>query len=178
MKNLSVLLLIIIILSALFIFTRSFLPVVRVEGESLFWRDFSKNRAGLKQFRELSKENISDLDIEKGVILAFIENTLIQKELKLRGRGEEDVQKLIRSTVSDEELSNLEDAVARLYDWSLDDFKKFILYPQSRRLLIMEEFQKENIEPDQWLENSLSANRISIYLPRWKWEDGEVQRRY
>ena len=42
----------------------------------------------------------------------------------------------------------------------------------------MEEFQKENIEPDQWLEKSLSAARISIYLPRWKWEDGEVQRRY
>ena len=177
-KNLLVTLFIIIILSVLFIFARSFLPVVRVEGESLLWRDFSKNRAGLMQFRELSQENISDLELEKGVILAFVENILIQKELELRGKGEEDVQRVVRSAVSEEELGNLENAVARLYGWSLDDFKKFILYPQSRRLLMMEEFQKENVNPDQWLEKSLNAAKISIYLPRWRWEEGEVRERY
>lgn len=177
-KNLSVILLIIIILSALFIFARSYLPVARVEGKSLLRRDFSKNRDGLMQFRELSQENISDLDIEKGVILAFVENILIQKDLELRGRGEEDVQRVVRSAVSEEELGNLESAVARLYGWSMDDFKKFILYPQSRRLLMMEEFQKENVNPDQWLEKSLSEAKISIYLPRWKWEGGEIKARY
>lgn len=177
-RNLPAIILIIIILSALFIGARSYLPVVRVEGENLLWRDFSKSKAGLMQFRELSRENVSDLDIEKGIILDFAENVLVRQELERRGKGREDTERIIDSAISRNELSNLEDAVVKLYGWSMKDFEKFILHPQSQRILMIEELQKENINPDEWLEKSLLEAKISIYLPRWKWQDGEIKERY
>ena len=78
-KKLIVLVFSLIILSVLFIKVRSSLPVARGDGENLSWQDFSVHKSGLARFRDLNKENVSDGDIERGVLLSFIEDALVKK---------------------------------------------------------------------------------------------------
>lgn len=169
---------ILMILAAVFFQVRESFGVIRVENQKILYRDLALNRRGLLQFRDLGKENISDLDIERGVVLNFVEDILIQKELEKRGGGGRDWEKIVSETLAGKDLAKLEDNVSRLYGWSFEDFKKLILLPQSRRLMLAEEFEKENIDPDAWLEKRKKEAKISIYLLRWKWEDGEVKARY
>src|SRR3990167_4586318 len=81
-KKLVVLIMGLIVLTALFLRIRSSLPVLRVEGENFHWEDFSKIKSGLARFRDLNKDNVSDLDIERGVLMSYVEDTLIKKELE------------------------------------------------------------------------------------------------
>ena len=176
-KRLVILIFSLIILTALFFRVRSSLPTVRVEGESLRWEDFSAHRSGLLRFRDLNKENVSDKEVEEGVIVAFIQDVLVKKELERRGRGEEDARQIVMDELGEEKLKEVEDATGQLYGLTLEDFEKYILLPQARRMLLAQEFAGEE-NPDEWLEKSFNEAKISVYLLRWKWNDGELKERF
>ncbi|KKT61866.1 hypothetical protein A2W48_01175 [Candidatus Giovannonibacteria bacterium RIFCSPHIGHO2_12_44_12] len=177
-KKLVVLIMGLIVLTALFLRIRSSLPVLRVEGENFHWEDFSKIKSGLARFRDLNKDNVSDLDIERGVLMSYVEDTLIKKELEKRGNGNDIVEKMVSGTISPEERGKIENATAQLYGWTIEDFEKIVLAPQARRTLLDEELQKENTDFETWLEKSQKEAKISIYLWRWKWSGTEVKERF
>ncbi len=162
------------------IFTRgqSLVPALKVEGETLTLADFFKDRDGLVRFRNLNKEKVSDPELEEGVINSFIENALVKKELSRRGIGEHEVEKYVSGSLRPEDEANLSAATEKIYAWSVEDFKRFILYPQARQLMLVREFSRDKIDGASWLENAKKDAKISIYLPRWKWEGGEIKGRY
>ena len=166
------------VFSSIFIYGQNFIPAVRVNGEVLSYADYFKNLDGLLRFNSLQPEPISNLDMERVAINSFLEDVFMRQELSRRGKGEADVDKFVYATVKEEDLANLSQATGQLYGWSVADFKKFVLYPQARRIILSQEFEKEKADPAAWLEKSVNEAKISIYLPRWKWGDGEVRRRY
>lgn len=177
-RKLVVILLVLIISTALFFKVRSGLPIVRGEGQTLTWEDYSRHKAGLMKFRDLSRENVSDEDIEKGVILTFAKDSVIRKELENRGKREDDVRRVISENIDDEELKNLEDATSQLYGWTVADFEKYILLPQARESLLLEEIEDSGEDPMTWLDKSMSEASMAIYLFSWQWEGGEVIERF
>jgi len=44
--------------------------------------------------------------------------------------------------------------------------------------MLTEEFQKDKLDAASRLDQSFQTAKISVYLPRWKWENGEFGRRY
>lgn len=177
-KKLIITIFALIILSALFIRVRASLPVARVEGASLLWEDFSKHRDGLARFRDLNKESISDSDIERGVIFSFIENTLIAQELERRGKREDDARRVIYENIDESEFEKIEAATGQLYGWSISDFEKFVIYPQARRTMLADELDGERADFGAWLEKSMDEAKISVYLWRWGWKNGELKERF
>ena len=162
------------------IFTRgqNLVPAAKVDGETLTLANFFKDRDGLVRFRNLNKEKVSDPELDEVVINSFIENALIKKELSRRGIGEAEVEKYVSGSLGPGDEANLSAATEKIYAWSVEDFKRFILYPQARQLMLVREFSREKIDGASWLENAKKEAKISIYLPRWKWEEGEVRARY
>ncbi|MBI2023903.1 hypothetical protein HYT00_00700 [Candidatus Giovannonibacteria bacterium] len=177
-RKLVVSLLCLILLTALFFKVRNSLPVLRAQGVNLSYENFKKNKEGLVRFRDLNRENASDLDIEKGILLSLIEDAFIKNELKKAGSSSETEDKIVNGTISERDSVKLEKSIGDLYGWTVEDFKNFVLYPQARRILWMEELQKEKRDPQKWLEKSMSEANISIYLLRWKWSDNELKRRF
>ena len=177
-KKATIIIFSLIILTALFLRVRSSLPILKVKGESLRWEDFSKNKEGLVRFRDLSKNSASNDDIGKGVLLSFIENTLVRKELESVGIKDTDAEKMADGVISGEGRDKIEAASLQLYGWTTEDFGKFVLIPQARRNLLDDEFQRKNIDFESWLEKSLPEARISIYLFRWKWSGSDIVKRF
>lgn len=177
-KNNLVLFFLIVVISGVLIWSKSFIPALRVDGAKLNVEEFYKDRDGLIQYRNLAKEHTSEIDIEQGVINSFIEDALIKAELDRRGKTEQEIDKMVEEGINSQSLSGFYEAARRLYNWNESDAKKFILFPQARKILIADEFQKENINADDWLQAKLASAKISIYLPRWKWEGGALKRRY
>ena len=190
---------IIFIISAVLIFGQQIFPAVKASGGSFSFKDFYRDRDGLAANRDLTSEAdltvkaVSDLDLEKGVINSFVEDSLISSELQRRGKNQSDIEKLISDNIKPENLGKIEEATKKLYGWSVDDFKKFILYPQARRQILEVEFNKsphlpagysgrwgdkDKIDFDAWLGRAKKKAMVSIYLPRWRWVSGEVEGRY
>jgi hypothetical protein len=170
--------LIVTLASFLLILGQRFFPAVRVEDEVFSYASFYKERDGLSHFKNINKEKISDPDLEKVLINSLIEDALLKIELRRRNKSDSEIEKFVFENIKEEDLLKLAEATERLYNWSVKDFKEFILFPQARRILLVQEFEKEKIDADEWLEKSLKSATISIYLPRWKWENGEVKQRY
>ena len=140
MKNSQKIWLAVILISAVFVYGQALAPVLRVNGETLSWRDFFKRLDGFSRYKVLSGQKISDLDLERGVLLSFTEEALIKEELSLRGISDGDVEKFVAGKGNAADIPNL-DAASRL-------------------------------------DQSFQTAKISVYLPRWKWENGEFGRRY
>lgn len=168
----------VILISAVFIYGQALAPALRVNGETLSWGDFFRRLDGFSRYRTLSSQKVSDLDMERGILLAFAEEALIKEELARRGRSEGEAEKFVADKVNAADIPNLDAATRRLYGWGFEDFKKFVLYPQARRLMLVQEFQKDKRDAASWLDQSLQRAKISVYLPRWKWESGEFRQRY
>ncbi|MDP3762733.1 MAG: hypothetical protein Q8Q97_01495 [bacterium] len=178
MKNSQKIWLAIILISAVFVYGQALVPALRVNGETLSWRDFFRRLDGFSRYKVLSDQKISDLDLERGVLLSFTEEALIKGELSLRGISDGDVEKFVAGKVNAADIPNLDAASRRLYGWGFEDFKKLVLYPQARLLMLMEEFSAQGGDAASRLDQSLQTAKISVYLPRWKWSGGEFERRY
>lgn len=167
-----------IVLTAFFLRVRSSIPVLRVDGININREDFLEAKGGLLRFRDLNKNDVSDSEIERGVLLSFIGDYLVRKELEKRGKSDDIIKNIVDGTISKDVEDKVETATSQLYGWSIDEFEKIVLAPQARRTLLDEELRKENSNLESWLEKSLKEARISIYLLRWKWSDGEVKERF
>lgn len=177
-KKLILFILGLILLTALFLRVRSSLLVLSVNGEMLKWEDFNSVKLGYSRFRDLNKSNVSDEDIEKGIMFSFVEDVLIKKELEKSGRGREIIDKMVEGSIRDADQEKISDATSRLYGWTLGEFKKIVLEPQARRNLIDEEFRVKNIDFTSWLEKSMLEADVSVYFLRWKWSGSEFIRRF
>ena len=177
-KNFLALIFILIIFSALFLKVRASLPVVRADGVTLSREDFADKRAGFLRFAELNREKLTAGEIERGIALAFIEESLIRNEIEKRGKRDDDIVRAVEEGVRGADLEKLESATIQIYGWNRFQFEKFVLYPQARRNILMAEFEKDKIDMGEWLEKSLDEANISIYLLKWKWKDGDVKERF
>lgn len=176
-KKLVVILLCLILGTALFLKIRDSLPVVRANGVNLTYESYRKNKEGLIRFRDLNKSNVSDSDIEKGIIFSFVEDALTQKELEKYKITKDTEDKVVNDTIK-ENKDKLEKSVSNLYGWSLAEFGDYVLYPQARKILLNEALEKDKRDPQKWLEKSLGEANISVYLLKWKWSDGELKKRF
>ena len=178
MKNSQKIWLAVILISAVFVYGQALASALRVNGETLSWRDFFRRLDGFSRYKVLSGQKISDLDLERGVLLSFTEEALIKEELSRRGISDGDVEKFVAGKVNAADIPNLDAASRRLYGWGFEDFKKLVLYPHSRLLMLTEEFSARGGDAASRLDQSFQTAKISVYLPRWKWENGEFGRRY
>ena len=169
---------IVVFLSALIMFGMRTAPAVRIDGAMLTFTEFFTIRDGLAQSRDFKKEAVSDVVLEEGVISLFIEDALVERELQKKSIGEAEVKAFLFGAVTREDLDKLNEATSKLYGWSVLEFENYVLLPQARRIMLVRELQKENIDADKWMENAREEARVRIYLPSWKWENGELKSRY
>lgn len=165
-------------LSALMLFAMRVVPAVRAGGRTLAFTEFFTIRDGLAKSRDLKRENVSDVVLEDGVILSFIEDALVRAELQEKGIGEAEVTAFLFGAVKREDIDKLNEATSKLYGWSIPEFENYVLLPQARRIMLVRELQKNNVNADKWIEDAKKSADVSIYLPRWKWEHGELKSRY
>lgn len=165
-------------LSALMLFAMRRAPAVRAGERTLTFAEFFTIRDGLAKSRDLKGESISDVVLEEGVILSFIEDALMRAELQKKGIGEAEVTAFLFGAVKREDLDKLHEATSKLYGWSVPEFENYVLLPQARRIMLVRELQKNNVNADKWAEDAKKSADVSTYLPRWKWENGELKSRY
>ena len=165
-------------LSALIMFAMRTVPAIRADGATLTFTEFFAIRDGFAKSRDLKRENVSDVVLEEGIIVSFIEDALVERELQKKGIGEAEVKAFLFGAVTREDLDKLHEATSKLYGWSVPEFENYVLLPQARRIMLVRELQKDNVNADKWIEDAKHTADVSIYLPRWKWENGTVKGRY
>ena len=166
------------LISALIMLAMRTAPAVSMGETKLTFTEFFTVRDGLAKSRDLKKEAISDVVVGEGVVLSFIEDALVRTELQKKGMGEAEVKAFLFGAGGREDLDKLHEATSRLYGWNVSEFENYVLLPQARRIMLVRELQKENKNPDEWLKNAKQETSVRVYLPRWKWEKGELKSRY
>ncbi len=178
MKNYYTFIAIVFVMAVLLLSMQNVLPAVRVSGQTLSYTDFYRDRDGLVRYNETLKGSISDSEIDKSVITSFVSDALITSELENRGVSESDINKLVDGALATANSAKLEDGVMASYAWTINDLKQFVLNPQAREELLTSLLSKENVQIKDWLSGAVKIAKVSIYLPRWKWQNGGVVGRY
>ena len=103
---------------------------------------------------------------------------MIAQEVERRGKREDDARRVIYENIDESEFEKIEAATGQLYGWSISDFEKFVIYPQARRTMLADELDGERADFGAWLEKSMDEAKISVYLWRWGWKNGELKERF
>ncbi len=113
-------------------------------------------------------------DIKRAIIDKIIEDRLVEADLRRRMSAEE-ISNVVRRKIS-EATSGAEIAneVRTLYGLTLDEFGDYILEPQAEREILEGRLILEGKNFTDWLREARSAARITILLPGFEWDGGEV----
>src|SRR3989344_8062041 len=166
-KETITILAVILVASGIIILLPSWVSAVRVGNESTTFGEFLNQRDGLVTYRDIQNEDIDNDEIERNVIRSLIEDAVVRDELIRRGITDESVEKFFSQSVSASDLNAAGEATRRLYGWDIEEFKKFVLLPQARLILLSEELQKDNVSLDSWMGGAVKNADVGLYFIRW-----------
>lgn len=162
-----------------------FFPVARVDTAVIWYREYDNRASALEQFEERSRAmagialNDSDRSllrrsvlqsmIAESVLEAYIAKNLFADGLPAAANAmvEETVSKTADPTL-------LPRATKELYGWSVDEFKKEVLYPQALQNVLAERIEKDGGSFEEFLSVELGRARVNLYGVPWKWENGAL----
>lgn len=184
-KQNIVLLVAVLFLGAVLYVSFGFLPVIKVEGTSVGYKEFQKISGAIGAFDKISRKPASPSqggdtttpeEIKKMALENIIESRLLDELIKeanpeLAKKAEEILQKTLRENKN----LGLDEASRSLYGISSADFQKLVLLPQAKKDALAD-YYASNPErlADLWTALLKSA-KIKIYYPGFYWGEGEVK---
>ena len=186
MKKKIIIACIVLILAALGAGLLGLFPVARV-GTAIIWYRAYDNRAGaLERFEERNKAMavgtvLTDADrslLRRSVLQSMIAETVmegyIKKNLFADGLPAA-ANALVESTLKTANPNLLPRATKELYGWSVDEFKKEVLYPQALQNVLQARVEKDGGVFSDFLAGELGKAQVRLYGVPWKWENGALK---
>ncbi len=150
-------------------------PIASVNGELVLAHDYYKiinsgfifytNALATYQKVNLKISDAGNLyqNIAKTSFDKLIEQKLISHEFSLRNGSE--VNGLVDKKLSRVKNDSLKEPVAKLYGLTMSEFRKFILEPEAKRELLIEDFKINNEDFGVWLDAAKKNASLRIFIP-------------
>ena len=181
-KKLLILLAIIVCTGAIVWFL-GFFPVARVNDEFLWYRAYNERADALLLFDSKSRaaaKNTAPSETDESEIRRIILQNLITEEIfkqyieehtALSGLREA-THAVVESTLKEANPDVLPRATEELYGWSVEEFKKNVLYPQALQNELQKAIEADGASFDEFAKTQLQNAEVKLYLVPWKWEKG------
>ena len=175
--------LLIVVLAAVWIF--GLFPVARVNGEFIMHRAYRDRVSALLSFEEQNRQvsgggalTSDTADAIRQTVLQNLVSEVVfrqyiasQESLSdLKDRADAVVAETLRTANPDV----LPRATEQLYNWSVEEFKENVLYPQALQNELATEIEKTGTPFEEFARTKLTEANITLYLVPWKWEDGKL----
>lgn len=178
-----VILLMVLFLGAVLYINFGFLPVLKVERESVGYSEFQKVYGAIGAFDKISRNPASaggggtaPEEMKKMALESIIENRLLDELIEeanpeLAKKAEELVQKTLRENKN----LSLDEASQSLYGISEADFQKLVLLPQAKKDALTDYYESNPERLDDLWTALIKSAKVQIYYPGFEWRDGEVK---
>lgn len=161
-------------------------PVARIDTSVIWYREFDTRAGALERFEERSRAmtggKITDADrlaLRRSVLQSMIAQTVLEKYIAenlfadgLPAAASAVVEETVTKTADPTLLPR---ATKELYGWSVDEFKKEVLYPQALQNVLAERIEKDGGSFEEFLDGELKKAQVRLYGVPWKWENGALQ---
>ncbi|MDP3956616.1 MAG: SurA N-terminal domain-containing protein [bacterium] len=166
------------------VISRGYFPALLVNGEIITDRQYEQSVSAVINYYEVAGKTYQGINIEevlknkgevrKLALEQLIEATLINQGLKERLGGNLDA--VVQNKLGDlEHNQNLEKAVSAIYGMGFDDFINLFMRPVAERELLDGKLLLEKTDMATWLKNAKLQARVTLLLPGYSWQNGEVK---
>lgn len=186
--TIAVLLILFLIGGAIFTAAKGYYPVAIVEGHWISAREWIRMQEGILQsiasqtasagdpaINFTSKEGRALVEeVRKNSLILLIEDAIVEEK---GGAVVGDFTNHIKQK-ADEALKgrgNIAQAVQAAYGFTMEEFNRFIVLPQSRRDAIEERLNEKGEEFETWLEQAKSDARVRLLFVPFGWNDKVVE---
>jgi hypothetical protein len=83
--------------------------------------------------------------------------------------------KEIADSLVEESRDKLEKSLKALYDWDIDEFKKFYLEPKALKEIVAQDLQESGRTFSEWFSVLAKEIRVRILIPGYRWDAGSGQ---
>ncbi|MBI2023174.1 SurA N-terminal domain-containing protein [Candidatus Giovannonibacteria bacterium] len=166
---------VVVILVAVF-FSWGYLPVMKVNGEMVSYRTFSKILDAMNTYdKAAGKAPLAEAEMKRKVFSDLVEQKFLDETIaKTDPAMEKEAEALVEQAIKDTPGLNTKDASRLLFSLSEKDFKHLVLLPQAKRDVVMKRFETNPDFPNMWSELYKNA-QVSVYYPGFYWEEGEIK---
>ena len=165
--------------------TLGLFPVVRVNGEFVFYRAYRDHVSAFEMFQRQSSlaagggelTPAAQKAIRQSVLRDLIAHTVFRQYISSHTSMsgiEERARGVVDETLRAAKADVLPRATKELYGWSVEEFSENVLFPQALLNELQKEVEKDGASFDEFVRTELTNAQVMIYLLPWKWESGAV----
>ena len=157
-------------------FSYGFVPVLKVNGRTFTYAQFSKMEHAIGKFNTVSgKTPAGGAELKAHTFLTLMEQTLLDEVItKTDASLFQGADDLVAATLSNQtDMAKITEATDRLYGLSLNEFKKLVLLPQAKKDLILKQYETDNAGIQKLWDDVRVAAVVKVYYPGFYW-DGEI----
>ncbi|PIR70275.1 MAG: hypothetical protein COU46_02355 [Candidatus Niyogibacteria bacterium CG10_big_fil_rev_8_21_14_0_10_42_19] len=174
MKKKIILGILLLALVFLFIYSKGWYVVAKVDKSYLWASEYYQRVGSLEKLKSVSKNDaLAEIITKKNILEGMIENSIINAEFSKKDLSEEHAEKIITDALSNKS-STIAEASQKLYGLKLNDFKKLILLPQAKQDILATDMEKNGINFDKWINERSREVSVKIYFLPWMWENGQL----
>ncbi|PJE64533.1 MAG: hypothetical protein COU90_01680 [Candidatus Ryanbacteria bacterium CG10_big_fil_rev_8_21_14_0_10_43_42] len=188
MKRSAGVILVIVAIFGLGLFFTGLYPVARINEDIVLRRTFSERAKALIQFENRTRSRINGAELtedeqrelERVVLENLIINTVLTQYIRHNFTETDlfiEAELRVEEALSSADADVLPRATSELYGWSVDEFKKNVLFPQALMTVLEERVSVDNSNFKEFVREQLVYSDVSLYLIPWKWQNGEVVER-
>lgn len=164
------------------IFARLY-PVAVVNGSPVWYRTWDRYAMGIVHALIVqTRLTGTEFHPDGGMVSAIKKNSLNQliEDIILAKAGStlfHDFNGISNQRIHDAIASSpdLENAALLMYGFTTEDFRNFILLPQSRREVIGNEFDKKKINVEAWLAGIKKKAHVRLILTPYTWDGDTIK---
>lgn len=166
------------------VISQGYFPALFVNGKMVTEREYEKNVMAVISYYEVASKTYKGINIEeilknkdevkKLALEQLIEDVLINQGLKDRLGA--DLEAVVSNKLSDiRQNQKLGKAASAIYGMSFDEFVNLFMRPVAERELLDGKLLLEKTNVDTWLKNAKLKARVTLLLPGYSWQNGEVK---
>ena len=162
-------------------------PVAFVNFRPITYSSFEKTYSAannlylnnLKAYKEDSSlADSADVqnELKRSTLETLIENEVVDQELSKRYKSS-DLSRLIQEKLDKTNVDSpqIQKGSEILYGLSADDFKDIILTAKAKQEIMQGNLFGENQNYDSWLRQEKMNSKVIIFIPGFRWNNGEVE---
>lgn len=160
-------------------------PVARVNGEFIMHRTYWDRVSALTLFeqqnRQVSGSGALTPDVVDAIRQTVLQNLISEVIFHQYIAGQESLaglderaQTVVSETLQKANPDVLPRATEQLYNWSVEEFMKNVLYPQALQNELAAEIEKNSTSFEEFAHTRLIEAKVKLYLVPWKWEEGKL----
>ena len=164
-----------------------YFPVARVNGQTVWYYTYKENADALQRYNEKNRQSqgsnaLTPEQIAQGreqVLQNLIGNIVIRNYIKAHYSLDDlskEASDLTNNALKSKDVDPavLSKATVELYGWSVEDFKKNVLFPQALQEVLQQHIEKDNQNYAEIILAELKNAHVQTFLVPWKWQDGKL----